>query len=349
MVYNRVVKIWLLIGVTMLFFQIVIGGITRITGSGLSITKWEIVTGTLPPLSTKQWQEEFELYKNTPQFRKINTEMEMGSIFKIGTFKFIYFWEYIHRLWARMMGFVFLFPFLFFLSKSWVDKPLIRRLGLVILLTILAASFGWIMVASGLIERPWVNAYKLALHLCIGISVYAVMLWTCFYGFSIKRFQYQKIKKLLNIFLIILCLQIFFGGVMSGMRAGLFYPSWPDMNGSLIPHVVFDSEMYTLDNFNNYDKNNLLPALIQTIHRLTAYILFAFGLFVFRKVYKKQEYVFKVQSIVVLVLLLLQMIIGILTVVHCKGSIPIFYGILHQVFAIFLLSSVLWTRYTCSR
>jgi len=349
MKYSRLVKIWLVLGVVMLFFQIVIGGITRITGSGLSITKWEIITGTLPPLSETRWLEEFDLYKETPQFEMINMDMKMGSIFKVGTFKFIYFWEYLHRLWARMMGFVFLFPFIFFVFKSLIDKPLIKRLGIVIILTVLAASFGWIMVASGLIERPWVNAYKLALHLSIGISVYAAMLWTTFYGFSLPRLKNSKISSTLNFFLIVLCLQIFFGGVMSGMKAGLFYPTWPDMNGSYVPEVIFNSEMYTLDNFNNYDKNELLPGLIQSIHRLTAYLLFFFGLYVMRKIYSMETKVSRIQAILISLLLVVQMIIGILTVINCQGSIPILYGILHQIFAIFLLSSVLWTRYTWSR
>jgi len=112
--YNRVVKGWLLLGLFMLVVQVVVGGITRLTGSGLSITKWEIITGTLPPLTHEAWEEEFSLYKSTPQYELINEGMEMGSILKAGTFKFIYFWEYIHRLWARMMGFVFLLPCILF-------------------------------------------------------------------------------------------------------------------------------------------------------------------------------------------------------------------------------------------
>ena len=159
--YRKAVKVWLIIGLVMIFFQVVIGGVTRLTGSGLSITKWEIVTGTLPPLSDSQWLEEFELYKATPQYQKINEGMSLSD------FKFIYFWEYFHRLWARSMGFVFLFPFLFFWWKGWIDKPLMQRLGITVLLAAIVASFGWIMVASGLIDRPWVIAYKLTSRLSI--------------------------------------------------------------------------------------------------------------------------------------------------------------------------------------
>jgi len=157
--YLPSVKIWLFIGLVMIFVQVLLGGITRLTGSGLSITKWEIVTGILPPMSQEAWQAEFDLYKATPQYQKINEGMSLSE------FKFIYFWEYIHRLWARMMGFVFIIPFVVFLFKGHLDKALIKRLGGVVLMAAIVASFGWIMVASGLEDRPWVNAYKLSLHL----------------------------------------------------------------------------------------------------------------------------------------------------------------------------------------
>ena len=159
--YPAGLKIWLLTGVFMLFVQIIVGGITRLTGSGLSITKWEIITGTIPPLNAVQWDAAFDLYQATPQYQKINQGMSLAE------FKFIYFWEYIHRLWARAMGFVFLIPFIYFAIKGWIDRKLMKNLGIVVLLAALAASFGWIMVNSGLKDRPWVNAYKLAVHLGI--------------------------------------------------------------------------------------------------------------------------------------------------------------------------------------
>ena len=176
MKYNRIVKAWLIIGIIMLFFQIIIGGVTRITGSGLSITKWEIVTGTFPPLTESKWQEEFDAYKKTPQYQKINKGMMLGSVFDSSSFKFIYFWEYFHRLWARLMGFVFVIPLLFFYVKKWVDKKLLVKLSYVFLGATLAAFFGWIMVASGLKERPWVNAYNLSLHLGIALLTLGFLL-----------------------------------------------------------------------------------------------------------------------------------------------------------------------------
>jgi len=335
----------------MLFMQIVVGGITRLTGSGLSITKWEIITGTLPPMTDASWQEAFDEYKETPQYEKINLDMEMGNIYTSGTFKFIFFWEYIHRLWARLMGFVFLFPCLLFIALKWVDKPLLKRLGIVILLAALAATFGWIMVASGLIERPWVNAYKLAMHLCIGISVFAMMLWTCFYAYDIKRIDISpRIKRSYVWFTVLIAVQIFFGGVMSGMKAGLFYPTWPDMNGEFIPQIVLDISQYTVDNFNNYDQNTLLPSLIQVLHRSTAYILTISGLYIFWSSFNTLKFNGNgMVGILFISLLISQVILGILTLVNCKGSIPVELGALHQGLAVLLLGVCLFHNYMFKR
>lgn len=327
----------------MLVVQIIVGGITRLTGSGLSITKWEIITGTLPPLNDVEWNKEFELYKQTPQYEKINVGMELGSVFKTGTFKFIYFWEYIHRLWARLMGFVFLIPCMVFRVLRWVDPPLLKRLVYVVLLAALAASFGWIMVASGLVNRPWVNAYKLSFHLCIGISVYAMMLWSCFYAFNVPNVT-SRFRRLSLIFTTILAVQIFLGGVMSGMKAGLFYPTWPDMNGELIPSVIFNLSEYTLDNFNNYEQNNLISALIQFLHRGTAYALGIYGVWFSIKLFKEKTDLSK-WAIALMICLFIQILIGIITVINCKGNIPVTYGVIHQAMALVLLSVSLFINY----
>ncbi|NNF33596.1 MAG: COX15/CtaA family protein [Saprospiraceae bacterium] len=348
---HRFVKIWLFIGLVMLFVQVIVGGITRITGSGLSITKWEIVTGTLPPMSEKAWDEEFNLYKDTPQYKEINEGMEMGSIFQSGSFKFIYFWEWVHRLWARTMGFVFLFPLIYFLIKGWVQKPLLKRLGVVFLLAGLAASFGWIMVASGLVERPWVNAYKLSLHLCIAFAVYSYLLWTYFLT-KIPRsgldniVERSRFRKIALIFTYILWIQIFFGGIMSGMKAGVIFPTWPDMNGELIPQIVFNSEEWSVYNFNYYDRNLFMPALIHLIHRSLAYLLFFTGIYMVYKIIKSRpKPVVNKGAFVLVTLLIIQVLLGILTVINCQGSIPLFYGVMHQAVALCLLTASLYMNY----
>lgn len=338
---NRLVKWWLFTGLVMLLIQFLLGSITRLTESGLSITKWEIVSGTLPPMNDEAWLKEFELYKKTPQYLEINEGMSFDD------FKFIYFWEYFHRLWARMMGFVFLFPFLYFLYKRLIDNHLLKRLGIVVLLSMLAASFGWIMVASGLIERPWVNAYKLSLHLCIAFSVYVSLLWAYF------EYDNSKTAKLLSVrnvstylFLIFLWLQLFFGGVMSGMKAGVYHATWPTISGEYFPQLIFNSEHWTVDNFNKYDSTFFLPTLVQFIHRMTAYALFLLGIYVFYDLIKKGYYHYmKTEVAMFTTMLIIQILLGIITVILCKGEVPILWGVLHQLGALLLLTATMRLRY----
>lgn len=339
--YPNALKVWLYIGLFMLLVQVVVGGITRLTGSGLSITKWEIVTGTLPPLNESDWNIEFDLYKETPQYREINEGMSLFD------FKFIYFWEYIHRFWARTMGLVFLIPFILFWVQGYIDRVLARGLGFVVLLAVLAASFGWIMVASGLIERPWVNAYKLAIHLSIAFCVYTALLWTFLKAFHIRIEAIDvKYLKLMKIFMILLAVQIFAGGVMSGMKAGVIYPTWPDMNGELIPQVIFNTNDYTVENFNYYDRNMLLPALAQIVHRTIAYIVFILGLYIcFKLIRVSKNPVISRASWMLGIMLVMQVLLGIWTILSCQGNIPILQGVLHQAGALFLLTTALYLFY----
>ncbi|MFM2394576.1 MAG: hypothetical protein RLZZ546_2558 [Bacteroidota bacterium] len=337
---NRWIKIWLRIGIFMLFVQVIVGGITRLTESGLSITKWEIVSGTLPPLSYEAWQHEFELYKDTPQYNEINEGMSLSD------FKFIYFWEYIHRFWARWMGFVFIIPFIFFLYKGWISTYLKNRLLLVVFLAALAASFGWIMVASGLIQRPWVNAYKLSLHLCIAFTVIAALFWTY------MEYVHEKNKKIFSIFdlgsFVLLCItwvQLFLGGVMSGMKAGIYFPTWPDIGGEYLPKIIFKIGEWNYDNFNLYEQSLFLPSLIQFLHRNTAYILMLFLVYFFVKRRKFYEGRINKYILYVLISVLIQVILGIITVILCKGEVPIFMGVLHQAGALVALLSVILLRF----
>ncbi len=340
--YAGAVKIWLVTGLFMVFMQVVIGGITRLTGSGLSITKWEIVTGTLPPMSAEGWEEAFDLYKATPQYQKINEGMTMSD------FKFIYFWEYFHRLWARLMGFVFAIPFAVFYFKGMIDRPLLRRLGVVILMAAVVASFGWIMVASGLVDRPWVNAYKLTMHLSLAFILFSYLLWTTFRVFqpSPKVFHNSLLKKGGLALLIIVALQIILGGIMSGMKAALFYPTWPDMHGAAIPAILFDPGAWTMENFVHYDRSPFMSALVQVLHRSVAYGLTIIGLwYVFRGLKADVAPVFRVGLFLFAGILLLQVTLGILTLVNSVGVIPVGLGVLHQAGGLLLLSAVLFINY----
>lgn len=334
---NKWVNIWLWLGVGMLLVQFMLGAITRLTGSGLSITKWEIAVGTIPPVNSLQWDEAFELYKQTPQYHKINQGMSLSE------FKFIYFWEFSHRLWARTLGFVFIIPFFIFLFKGRLSKSLIKDLVIIVLLGGLVGIFGWIMVASGLVNRPWVNAYKLTLHLNLAFLVYGYLLWTALkYAFPERiAIKNTGIKQLLNVVFVCLILQLIFGGIMSGMKAGLFYPTWPSYSGDFVPDILLDGSAWKLEHLRDYDSYLFSPALIQFFHRNIAYLILILGVVVYWKVKKTRAKIVKVPSLFFLGILLIQVLLGILTLLNSKGQIPVFLGVLHQSGAILLLTAVL--------
>ena len=275
--YSKIIRYWLLVGLIMLIGQVILGGITRLTGSGLSITRWDIITGVIPPLNAEEWLKAFELYKETPQFHKIN------ATFTVKDFKFIYFWEYFHRLWVRSLGFIFLIPFILFVVRKKINFYLIKRLLLVVLLTILTASAGWIMVQSGLVNRPWVNAYKLTIHFILAILVITAMVKTVadVYAFSSQKIIIEK--SIVSIILGVTFLQLIFAGLIAGMKAGLYYPTWPDMNGEFIPNVLLKSSNWNWGNMINYDSYLFAPAFIQFTHRILAYLLGGLTIYMFYK------------------------------------------------------------------
>lgn len=344
MKYRNIVIYWLLLGLFMVFIQVIVGGITRLTESGLSITKWEVVSGTVPPLTEAAWEREFDLYKDTPQYAEINEGMSMSD------FKFIYFWEFIHRFWARVMGFVFLIPFIVFYLNGWIDKRLIKKLALVVLLAIIAATFGWIMVASGLVQRPWVNAYKLSLHLLIAFAVYGALFWAYLFAADIQLrvlpSNHNILKRNLIVFTVLLVVQLFLGGVMSGMKAAVIHPTWPDMSGSYLPGIIFDLSQWNVDNFNKYDSNPFVPTLIHFLHRNIAYILFIVGIIFSYKLFRSakgiESRLFSNTAIVMAIILSLQVLLGIVTVITSIGAIPVLWGVMHQAFALLLLTSVIF-------
>ena len=343
----KVVKLWLILGLVMIFFQILLGGITRLTGSGLSITKWDIITGSIPPLTEKSWNAEFELYKVTPQYQHINQGMSLED------FKFIYFWEFTHRLWARAMGFVFLLPLIFFIYKRYINKELAKQLVNVFLLAVIVASAGWIMVASGLINRPWVNAYKLSIHLILAVILFCYLLWIVI-GVYFKDVVFNNSFKLYSQHVLILVLlifvQIFLGGMMSGMKAGLMYPTWPEIGNEYIPKILLDRNQWQQSNFVFYDKNIFMPTLIQLIHRTVAYVIFFYALYVISQVLKNTEdKLITMMSYMLISLLILQIVLGILTVLNCVGRIPLLLGVLHQGTGILLLGNSIVIYYFSKR
>ncbi len=342
---SKAVKIWLIAGLVMVFLQIVIGGVTRLTGSGLSITRWEIVTGTVPPLSEAAWNETFDLYKETPQYRMINKGMTLDQ------FKFIFFWEYFHRLWARLMFFVFIGPFVWFLWRGMLSRDLKNWLIVVVVLAGLEGFFGWAMVASGLRARPWVNAYNLTLHLCMGLLIFSCLLWTFFIAHKPRPqgWQIAGAKRSLWIIFGVAFFQIALGAMMSGTKAGLFFPTWPDMHGEYLPALLFDSSHWVTESFLQYDTNPFMPTLIQFLHRNTAYFLSALVIWFSWRVLRQDKLPQNRAAIwVLLTMLSIQVLLGILTLINCVGELPVTLGVLHQTGATLLLGVILWACYKSS-
>lgn len=341
--YSKTVRVWLNIGLIMLVGQVVIGGITRLTGSGLSITSWDIITGVIPPLNTQQWIDAFDLYKETPQFKKIN------SSFTLNDFKFIYFWEYFHRLWVRSLGFIFLFPFIYFVIRRKIDFKLIVNLGIVVLLAAITASAGWIMVKSGLVDRPWVNAYKLTLHFVLAMLVVAAMVKIIADVYKVGVQLKQSITKLIKWVLGITFVQMIFAGLMAGMKAGLYYPSWPSMNGAFIPKELMVLSNWNTANLINYDSYLFTPALVQFTHRLLAYILLIVTAVLFFKLKKFGSVWAKNLGTTLLAIITLQLILGILTVLNVQGKIPLFLGVSHQFVGLIYFITILLLYFSIAK
>lgn len=332
---RKVVGSWLLIGCVMVFFQVIVGGVTRLTESGLSITQWKPLKGIVPPLNETEWNAEFELYKQKVQYKTINEGMELSE------FKWIFFWEYFHRFWARFMGFVFIIPFAFFVLKGWIDKNFFRKIGVLLLWGGLIGVYGWIMVKRGL-TGMFVPPVHLSIHLILALSLFAYLIYMTLSiykpNYSIVNCQ-SSIVNLAYAILILLFLQIFLGGIVSGMKAGLAYPTWPDMNGEIIPSALF-TEKATTVGFVNYNAQDFWGrTFIQFAHRFTAYTLVILvAVFFFKSRDITSDKYFKLGLNLFPVIVLLQAVIGILTVLNCLGKIPVFYGVLHQAGAMLLIA-----------
>ncbi|MEL6926868.1 MAG: COX15/CtaA family protein, partial [Bacteroidota bacterium] len=295
----------------------------RLTDSGLSITEWEVIQGTLPPLNPEQWDEAFEKYKIAArrQYETLHKDMTLSE------FKVIYFWEYFHRLWARMIGLVFFFPFVYFMWKKMIPGWLVRRLGVVILLAITAATFGWIMVASGLNEdtRTWVSAYKLVAHLSIATTLFGYLFWTWLKASqpSAADGHFRALKRNAWGITGVLIIQIIFGGLMAGMRAGLIHPHFPYfVQGARFVESLMSSGV-DAGSLVNYEPALSIKAWVQVFHRATAYLLVILIIQFFvkaRKMYLSRQLYIGIH--VLISLLVIQFSLGVLTIINSIGRIP---------------------------
>lgn len=335
---SRPVTIWLLVGVGMIVVQVILGGITRLTGSGLSITEWNLVTGTLPPSDQASWMAEFEKYRQTPQYQLLNSD------FTLADFRFIYFWEWLHRLWARLIGVVFLVPFLVFLFQRRFRSDMVRPLLILFLLGALQGAVGWIMVASGLEgDAIYVKPTRLALHFIFALALLAYTWW-----FVLKLIipggqliQSSRTRNLALVILGVLVLQLAYGALMAGHRAALAAPTWPDINGYFLPPHMLPEGGEVIALLEN-------KLAVHFIHRGLAYLLFFLVLILTFRLYRHpaSPWARRVRPWPVL-LVVLQAIVGILTVLASPRIIPNQWGIFewlalsHQLIAmLFFLSLV---------
>jgi len=259
----RIVRIWLLAVAGLIFVMVLVGGATRVTESGLSIVEWQPVTGTLPPLSQSEWQREFEKYQAIPQYRLLNRGMSLTE------FQTIYWWEWTHRLLGRLIGAVFLLPFLFFLWRGWIGHGLRSRLWLIFALGAAQGAIGWWMVASGLAERTEVSPYRLATHLILACVIFTASLWSAqriVPGAPATATTRGRATAL--VLLVLVLLQIYFGALLAGLRGGLVYNTWPLIDGAFVPP---QSQLFSLEPFWRNWFENILT--VQFAHRMTAYAL----------------------------------------------------------------------------
>jgi len=316
---KRMVAYWLLAGVIMVIIQIAIGGITRLTGSGLSITEWDVVTGFLPPFNEAGWMTEFDKYKTTPQFELLNND------FSLADFKFIFFWEWFHRLWARILGLVFAAGFIYFLATRKFEKPMIKPLVVLFLLGGVQGAIGWIMVASGLVgDAVYVKPTRLALHFIFAMGLLSYTFW-----FYLKlriapteRLKSPKIKAVLLAFMGLLIIQLLYGALMAGHKAASAAPTWPSINGSLLsPAGLYKSDHGIL----NFIDNKIM---VHYVHRGLAYVFLVFSLFLSFRIRKAAPAGSLLQKCwyLPIVFIGVQVWLGILTVLNSKQIIPNGWG-----------------------
>jgi heme a synthase len=265
---TRAIRLWLYAVAAMVLAIVLVGGATRLTESGLSITEWKPVMGVLPPLSDAQWQSEFAKYQAIPQYHELNNGMSLDA------FKTIFWWEWTHRLIARTVGMVFLLPFLFFWWRGWIGPGLRNRLALIFGLGALQGAVGWWMVASGLADRVEVSQYRLATHLLLACLIYVALLWTA------RRFNQRPIAAAparlrfgATALLVLVLAQIYLGAIVAGLRAGRIYNTWPLIDGAFVPEparLFFDTPLWR-----NFFENTLT---VQFDHRMLAYLIFIVAL-----------------------------------------------------------------------
>jgi len=330
---------WLLTGCFLVFVMVVVGGITRLTNSGLSMTDWHLVTDTLPPLSEAKWQQAFEEYKKFPEYQKINIHND----FQLSDYKFIYFWEWFHRFIARILGLVFIIPFVYFLIKKRIDRETLNKCYILLGMGALQGFFGWYMVKSGLVNDPDVSHFRLSLHLTFAFITFAYTLWVALdLIYPDKKPVIVPLKKLARITLVFLLIQIIYGGFVAGLNAGLIHNHWPLMSDGQFFHdsIVLEKDSW-IARFTEGKSG------VQFVHRTMAYIVVSLILLLYFKARKFTLTPQQLNGLHALVLIVfVQFTLGVLTLLY---GVPLWLGLIHQVVAFFLLTAMTYTLHRFSK
>ena len=324
---KKYMSLWLMFMFFLIAFMIVVGGLTRLTDSGLSITKWELFSGTLPPLSDAIWLNYFEEYKKIPEYKMQNYSMTMSE------FKVIFWWEWAHRFLGRLIGLGFLIPLLYFSFKIEISKLI--NFYLIFLLICLQGFLGWFMVKSGLIDKVDVSHFRLSIHLIVAFLILSLIFWN-YLKIKINRNNLSKLNPVIPfLFLLLIFLQIAIGAFVSGMDAGKIYNTWPLMGTTFFPNDNSLLNLFRLTAFSD-------PSLVQFMHRNLAYIILIFYFWIIYKIYINKMYdLYKTVKILGL-FILLQIIIGIFTIIN---GAQIYIASMHQISSIFLVSSCIYFFY----
>lgn len=334
---NRKVVYWLFTGCFLIFIMVVVGGITRLTNSGLSISDYKLITGTIPPMNEQEWTEAFELYKQYPEYQKLHFH------FTLEDFKGIYFWEWLHRLIGRLIGVVFLIPFLYFLFTKQLTRPTIYKSLVLLFLGGFQGFLGWYMVKSGLVDIPAVSHYRLAAHLTTAFITFAYCFWVAMDLLYPKRKEINKsFRNLVGIGLIILLIQIIWGAFVAGLDAGWIHNSWPTMtDGEWIHETVYIEENPLWRNFIEGKSG------VQFVHRYLAYIVVGVILYIWYRSRNLKLTLPQQRGINWLLgLVFLQFLLGVLTLIN---AVPVWLGVSHQIGAFFLLTAMTFTLHRFSR
>jgi cytochrome c oxidase assembly protein subunit 15 len=336
---NKFVIIWLLSGCALLFIMVMVGGITRLTNSGLSMTDWHLVTDTFPPLTEEKWVDAFEEYKKFPEYQKINIHND----FTLSDYQFIYFWEWFHRFIGRIIGMVFFIPFVYFLIKKKLDSATIKKCIVLLLMGGFQGFLGWYMVKSGLIDNPDVSHYRLALHLTFAFITFAYTLWVALdLIYPTKNEVITSLRTIARIALVILIIQIIYGGFVAGLNAGLIHNHWPLMSdGQFIHDSVFIEQSTLLKNFTEGKSG------VQFVHRTFAYVVVAMLFLLYFKSKKHTLNALQQKGIYTLLfIVLIQFSLGVFTLLF---HVPLWLGLAHQLVAFVLLSAMIFTLHRLSK